>query len=211
MKTQYIKRKNKIYRLLIKNKFYKKSKKEMKMIWQTIIRRIVKIKKRVPSLKMMEATIVKVDSEKEAKNRTKDYRNYILPIIAFFTVAIILLFFTLLFDMDLEKHLQKNIEIYSELDYFVSSSQHIVFSIYVSVAIFFVLSMLFTLSNRPSITRGSFKKMLVTFLIGVIVFLISNNKANDFLTLTFPSLAIMASAYFEYIQDKLKLDIVAWV
>jgi hypothetical protein len=76
MKTQYIKRKNKIYRLLIKNKFYKKSKKEMKMIWQTIIRIIIKIKKRVPSLKMMEATIVKVDSEKEAKNRTKDYRNY---------------------------------------------------------------------------------------------------------------------------------------
>jgi hypothetical protein len=76
MKTQYIKRKNKIYRLLIKNKFYKKSKKDMKMIWQTIIRIIIKIKKRVPSLKMMEATIVKVDSEKEAKNRTKDYRNY---------------------------------------------------------------------------------------------------------------------------------------
>jgi len=76
MKTQYIKRKNKIYRLLIKNKFYKKSKKEMKMIWQTIIRIIIKIKKRVSSLKMMEATIVKVDSEKEAKNRTKDYRNY---------------------------------------------------------------------------------------------------------------------------------------
>ena len=48
----------------------------MKMIWQTIIRIIIKIKKRVSYLKMMEATIVKVDSEKEAKNRTKDYRNY---------------------------------------------------------------------------------------------------------------------------------------
>jgi hypothetical protein len=52
---------------------------------------------------------------------------------------------------------------------------------------FFVISMFATLSSRPMVTHASFKKIIASFFIGVLIFLVSSNKSNDLLIFTIAS------------------------
>ena len=139
---------------------------------------------------------------------SRDYTNWVLPFIAFFAVAILFTFFTSFFGIDTVKYLHHNTQIDFAIDYFTNSSQNIAFSIYVSVALFFVFSMFITLSHRLSMTQTSYKKIVASFFIGVIVFVLSAHKSSDFLLLTIAPLAILASAHVEYSQTKFKQEMV---
>jgi hypothetical protein len=81
-------------------------------------------------------------------------------------------------------------------------------SIYATVALFFVISMFATLSSRLSITHASFKKIIASFFIGVVIFVVSSNKSNDLLIFTIAPLAIMATNHIEMPQLKLKQEMV---
>jgi hypothetical protein len=139
---------------------------------------------------------------------SRDYTNWVLPFIAFFTFAIFFTFFTSIFGINTVDYLQKSTQISLTIDYFTNSIQNLAFSIYVSVALFFVFSMFITLSNRPSITQTSYKKIVASFFIGVLVFVLSDNKSSDFLLLTLSPLAILASTHLEYSQTRFNKDIV---
>jgi hypothetical protein len=139
---------------------------------------------------------------------SRDYTNWVLPFIAFFTVAIFFTFFTSIFGINTVVYLQKSTQISLAIDYFTNSTQNLALSIYVSVALFFVFSMFITLSHRPSILQTSYKKIVASFFIGVMVFLFSANKSSDLLLLTTAPLAILASAHIEYSQTKFKQEIV---
>jgi hypothetical protein len=97
------------------------------------------------------------------------------------------------------------------IDYFTNNYQNAAFSIYATIALFFVISMFATLSNRPQILHVSFKKIVASFFIGIVIFLISSNKSNDLLMFTFAPLAIMATSHIEIVQLKLKQEIVLFV
>nr|WP_314866097.1 DUF6427 family protein [uncultured Flavobacterium sp.] len=139
---------------------------------------------------------------------SRDYTNWVLPFIALFTVGILFTFFTSFFDINTVEYLQNSAQIHLTIDYFTNPSQNIAFSIYVSVALFFVFSMFITLSNRPSMTQTSYKNIVASFFIGVIVFVLSAHKSSDFLLLTIAPLAILASAHVEYSQTKFKQEMV---
>jgi hypothetical protein len=139
---------------------------------------------------------------------SRDYTNWVLPFIAFFTVAIFFTFFTSIFGINTVVYLQKSTQISLAIDYFTNSTQNLALSIYVSVALFFVFSMFITLSHRPSILQTSYKKIVASFFIGVMVFLLSANKSSDLLLLTTAPLAILASAHIEYSQTKFKQEMV---
>ena len=139
---------------------------------------------------------------------SRDYTNWVLPFIAFFTVVIFFTFFTSIFGINTVVYLQKSTQISLAIDYFTNSTQNLALSIYVSVALFFVFSMFITLSHRPSILQTSYKKIVASFFIGVMVFLLSANKSSDLLLLTTAPLAILASAHIEYSQTKFKQEMV---
>jgi hypothetical protein len=139
---------------------------------------------------------------------SRDYTNWVLPFIALFSVAILFTFFTSFFHINTLEYLQNNTQIDLALDYFTNPNQNIAFSIYVSVALFFVFSMFITLSHRPSMTQTSYKKIVASFFIGTIVFVLSAHKSSDFLLLASAPLAILASAHVEYSQTKFKQEIV---
>lgn len=139
---------------------------------------------------------------------SRDYTNWVLPFIAFIAVAIFFAFFTSFFGINILDYWHQNTQIDIAIDYFTNTNQNIAFSIYVSVALFFVFSMIITLSHRPSITQTSYKKIVASFFIGVIVFVLSANKSSDFLLLTIAPLAILASAHLEYLQTKFKQEMV---
>ena len=142
---------------------------------------------------------------------SRDYRNWVLPFIAFFAVSILFVMSSLIFKFDALSFIQERAVIDFKIDYFKNNYENGAFSIYVAIALFFVVSMVTTLSNRPQIVHSSFKKVVAYFVIATIIYIISPNKSNDILLLTIPPMSIMAASHVEYVQQKLNNEIVFYV
>ena len=142
---------------------------------------------------------------------SRDYRNWILPFIALLAVSIIFLLIALIFHIDIIEFFQKRAVIDFNIDYFKSNYENGALSIYVAVALFFVTSMLTTLSNRPQIVHSSYKKVVACFFIAAFVYILSPDKSNDLLFFSVAPLTIMAASHVEYMQQKLNNEIVFYV
>src|SRR6478752_4358553 len=121
---------------------------------------------------------------------SRDYRNWVIPFIALFAVSILFVLSSLIFDFHSITFLQEKSKISLSLDYFTNNYQNIAFSIYATVALFFVVSMFSTLSNRPLVLLSSYKKVIASFFIGILVFVLSANKSSELLVFTFAPLTI---------------------
>lgn len=141
----------------------------------------------------------------------RDYRNWVLPFIAFFAVAIISTGISLIFDKDILGYLYENAVFDFDIDYFTNTYQNIAFSIYLTVALFFVISMFASLSSKPLLLNSSFKKVIASFFIAILIFAISTNKSNDLLIYTIVPLSIMATSHIEVKQLQLKQELVLGV
>jgi hypothetical protein len=139
---------------------------------------------------------------------SRDYRNWLIPFVAVFTTVTIFLLAALIFDNSWIYYIVETTKTNFQLDYFTNNIQNLALSIYVVLSLYFVFSMIFTLSNKPMILQASYKKMIFGFFIGVIVFLISINKSNAMLVFTFLPLAILCTNNIEYSQNKTYQEIV---
>ncbi|QSW91301.1 hypothetical protein J0383_10975 [Flavobacterium endoglycinae] len=142
---------------------------------------------------------------------SRDYRNWVLPFVALLAVAIIFLMISLMFHIDVIEFFQTRAVIDFKIDYFKNNYENGALSIYTAVALFFVFSMLTTLSNRPQIVHSSYKKIVACFFIAAAVYLISPDKSNDLLLFSIAPLTIMAASHVEYMQQKLNNEIVFYV
>lgn len=142
---------------------------------------------------------------------SRDYRNWILPFIALVVVGTIFTFFSIVFDLNSIEYISRSVKTNFEINYFTNNYQNGALSIYATVALFFIISMFSTLSNRPQILHSSYKKIIASFFIGVLIFLVSANKSNDLLVFTITPLAILASSHIEMPQLKLKQEMVLTV
>lgn len=130
----------------------------------------------------------------------RDYRNWILPYIAFFTVAIIFLLFAFMFDKTLVNNLLEKAYFDFDFNYFTNKFQNIALSIYVAITALFLFTQIISLSSKPLIHHNSYKKIIIAFFIGFAVYVVSPDKNNSILLFTFMPLAVMATGYFEGIQ-----------
>jgi hypothetical protein len=142
---------------------------------------------------------------------SRDYRNWILPFIALFSVATIASLFSVIFDESIIEFVKTHATINFKLDYFTNNYQNAAFSIYLTIALFFVISMFASISSKPLLLHSSFKKILTSFFIGIIIFVVSANKSNDLLLFTFAPLAMMATSHIETKQLQLKQEMVLGV
>ncbi|MGK4566577.1 DUF6427 family protein [Flavobacterium sp. 3HN19-14] len=143
---------------------------------------------------------------------SRDYRNWILPFIALFAVASIFVFSALAFDKTLITNVVENAQIDLKFDYFKNNFENLAISIYAALSALFFFALVFSLSNKPLILHASYKKILFSFLIGVIIFAISPHKSNNLLAYTFMPLAVMATSYVENADGKwIKESVVAIV
>lgn len=133
---------------------------------------------------------------------SRDYRHWILPILAAITVAVIYTFVSLIFNPNWIQTLQDSTKISFRIDYFQNVYQNIALSIYATVILFFVVSFLSTLSSRPLILQSSFQIILMALAIGIAIYVVSPNKSNDLLIYTFAPLALIATFHLEWSQIK---------
>lgn len=127
----------------------------------------------------------------------RDYRNWVLPYIAFFTVGVIFLMFALMFDKTLIDKLLDGAKFNFDFNYFTNKFQNIALSIYVALTALFLFTQIASLPSKPLIHHNSYKKIIIAFFIGFTVYVISPQKSNSILIYTFMPLAVMATGYFE--------------
>ncbi len=138
----------------------------------------------------------------------RDYRNWFLPFLAFFAVAIIFVVSALYFHTTWIDHLLAQSAIDLRMDYFTNNYQNLALSIYATIGLFFVVSLLLTISNRPLILHPTYKKILTAIIIGIAVLLISPNKSNDLLLFTVAPLAMITTTYIESGQPQWQQEVV---
>lgn len=139
---------------------------------------------------------------------SRDYRNWILPFMAFLAIATLFMLYAYMFDASVFEHLQEKMQTNASIDYFTDQSQNIALSTYAVMALYFTVAMVFTLGHRPLQLQSSYKKIVASFFIGVAIFLISPVKSNDLLVFTVAPLSFMATATIEYKYPTIKEDII---
>jgi hypothetical protein len=131
---------------------------------------------------------------------SRDYRNWIIPLIAFFALLVITILYALVFNSSLLSNFSSKMIIDFDLKYLETIFQNIALLIYTITAILAFASMLLILKKKQLNMQASYKKIIYAFIIGLVIFLISNNKDNSFLIFTFVPVSIMLTNYIETIE-----------
>ena len=139
---------------------------------------------------------------------SRDYRNWFLPFVAFFTVAILFIFYALVFDKFAIQAYLNSVVISYDFSYFKNNYQNLALSIYAMISVFFFFSLVTILSQKPLNLQAAFKKTIFSFLIGLVIFVISDQKSNEVLAFSFFPLAIMGTTNIEFYQNNLRQNII---
>ena len=139
---------------------------------------------------------------------SRDYRNWLLPFVALFTISIIFAFYSVLYDLSAFHNYLNQATIDLKLDYFSNNYQNIALSIFVTFSVYFLFSSIFSIPNKPLNLQASYKKIIFGYLIGISIFVLSPNKSNDLLLFTFLPLSIMATNAIEYSNNKIVQEVV---
>lgn len=139
---------------------------------------------------------------------SRDYRNWLIPFVSLFVTAVIYSFIALVVERQFIDNLTNLPVVNFRMDYFKNTNENLALSMYAVVAVFFVFSKIISLTNRPLVLQASYKKIIIAFIIGVAIFLISPNKSNDLLIFTFFPLAVMATNNIEYSKNKINQELV---
>lgn len=139
---------------------------------------------------------------------SRDYRNWLIPFVSLFATAVIYTFVALV----VEKHFIANLSdlpvVDFKMNYFKNTNENLAIAMFSVVAVYFLFSKMLSLTNRPLVLQASYKKVILAFIIGVIIFIISPNKNNDLLVFTFFPLAVMATNNIEYSKNKIHQEVV---
>ena len=139
---------------------------------------------------------------------SRDYRNWLIPFIAFFVFAVIFVFYSLLINHSiLNEYLQSGV-INLQIDYFTNKYQNSAFSTYAVFVVFFIFPAIFSVPSKPLNLQASYKKVIFATLLGIVIFVISTNKSNELLVFSFLPMAIMATNMIEYLQNKIQQEII---
>lgn len=141
---------------------------------------------------------------------SRDYRNWLIPFVSFFVFCVIFTLVSIIFDSNLIGNYLHSAIIDVNFDYFKNNFENLALSMFSVVILFFGVSMLFSIANRPLIIQATFKKLVLTLIISLVVFVISTNKTNDLLLLSFFPLATIATSFIEYNKNTLQKELVMY-
>lgn len=128
---------------------------------------------------------------------SRDYRNWLIPFIAFFGVAVIYFMAGLIAGEGFFKQVLDEIQVSFDFTYFENIYQNIALAVFSSIAALFAVPYIFSITSKPLNLQASHKKIIYSFLIGVGIYVLSADKNNSFLAFTFAPMAIMGANYLE--------------
>ncbi len=140
----------------------------------------------------------------------KDYRNWFIPIIAFFCVSIFLELYLVITDGSYYDWFWEKCRVSFDFMYFENVYQNIALAVYVPIALLFFVSQAASISSKPFNMQSTYKKILLSFLIGVAIYVISAEKNNGTLIFTFFPLAVLGANYIEDIPQKWRREAIVY-
>lgn len=138
---------------------------------------------------------------------SRDYRNWLIPFFAGFALTNVFVFCSMIFKKDWINIYLQSMSSNTSINYFQNNNQNIAFSIFIVLAFVLVPSALFSINAKPLNMQATYKKILISFFIGAIVFLLSPNKSNEFLIFTFFPIAVMGTNFVEYSHNKINQEL----
>jgi hypothetical protein len=145
---------------------------------------------------------------------SRDYRNWVIPFIAFFAVAVLYGMAIMIPGIDVFDRMKGKVRISFDFTYFENIYQNIALAVFSSIAVLFASTQIMAVTNKPLNMQASYKKIIFSFLIGVAVYVLSADKNNSFLAFTFAPLSVLGANYLEsqdniWIREGLLIIIVA--
>lgn len=142
---------------------------------------------------------------------SSDYRNWMIPFVALFTVSVFLGLYLVGAQVDLLNFVVNSTKFSFDFTYFNNVYQNIALAIFSSIAVLFFVSQVLALPSKPFNMQTSYKKIIITFLIGIAIYIFSADKNNGTLLFTFFPLSILGANYLENLPNKWMREVVVSV
>lgn len=142
---------------------------------------------------------------------SRDYKNWIIPIIALISVTILFFIFNSLNNNEPLEILLNKTYISFDFTYFENIYQNVALAVFSSIAVLFFINMITTLKNKLLNMNVSFKKIIFSFLLGIGIYILSANKNNSCLVFSLAPLSIMGANFIENLESNLIKEITIYV
>ena len=126
---------------------------------------------------------------------SQDYRNWIIPLIALLTVTILFYTYSLFYNINLVDFWTNKYDIGFNFNYFDNVYQNIALSFFATVAVLFIVFQITNLKNIASNQLTLYKNIVLCFIIGTIIYIITPEKSNGLLVFTFFPLSIIGGNF----------------
>lgn len=141
---------------------------------------------------------------------TKDYRNWFIPVIAFFCVSVFLEIYLVIENISYYDWFWDKCRVSFDFMYFENQYQNISLAVFVPIALLFFVSQALTISSKPYNMQGTYKKIILSFLIGIAIYVVSADKNNGTLLFTFFPLSVLGANYIESIPQRWRREAVVY-
>lgn len=132
----------------------------------------------------------------------KDYRNWIIPLVALLGASIFLSLYLLMQEIHFLDWWTDRVQVSFDFMYFDNVFQNIALAVFVSIALLYAVSQALAIKSKPYNMQNTYKKIILSFLIGAVIYSISADKSNGLLLFTFFPLAILGANYIESIPQR---------
>ena len=142
------------------------------------------------------------------RNYKKNNNIFLVPLVAFLTVCVLFLFFSLLINPDWTKNVVKLSNISFNYNYFETIYTRLSISFYFSIAIIMLIIMVLQLVKKPLLVQTALKKVIFWFVLAILIYVFAPVKSNDILLFSCIPLIIITSNLIEYSKDKILKNII---
>lgn len=129
-----------------------------------------------------------------------NYKNWIIPILAFFAVAVLSVLLDLILANNLLADIYNEINTSFNFSYFENIYQNIALALFSSIALLFFSTQITEVQNKPLNQQATYKKILFAFILGVVIYILSDHKNNSYLIFGLAPLSILGANFIEKIK-----------
>lgn len=140
-----------------------------------------------------------------------NYKNWIIPFLALFSVAILAVMIDLIFKNNLLTNIQKDITVSFNFSYFENIYQNIALALFSSVALLFFSTQSLEVQNKPLNQQATYKKILFAFILGLLIYILSSNKNNSYLIFCLAPLSVLGANFIERIKTNWMKEITLYL
>ena len=142
---------------------------------------------------------------------SRDYRNWLLPFVAFFVTSLMFVICSLMLNEDWINQIVNQIQLDFNFNFLTSNLNSLSGWIFVVFGSYFLLAMVFSITNKPLVLQAAYKKMIFGFVFSLLIFLFNVEKNNDILLFSFFPLSVLSTNAIEYSNNKWYKEIILWM